>query len=303
MGKVLGCISYYMLQGITWILSLLPLRVLFVLSDLIRIVLYYVLRYRRKVVQNNLLRSFPEKSEAELQRIEHAYYKHLCDMVVEVIHIMHGSLQKAKRMVNFRNIELVQNYNKQGRSVVFAAAHLGNWEVFSSLSMLLMHKLIAAYKPTSNKRFEHLINTTRSRFGSVPISMYDIARTAISMHNQNEIFNLVLIADQTPSGGEIRHWMEFLNQDTPVFLGIEKIARKINEPVLFARIQKPRRGYYEVDFEIIAENPRDTQPFEITHRHVQALERAIKSQPEVWLWSHRRWKYTRADAPTPHGQR
>lgn len=301
MTKALNAIAFYIFYGFTWLLSKLPLRVLFAISDLLRPILYHLIQYRRKVVHNNLLKSFPDKPLDEIKRIERAYYKHLCDMVVEVIYIMHASAEKAKRMSHFRNIDLVNSYYEQGHSVILAAGHLGNWEVFNTLSLLLKHKVVAAYKPTSNKRFEQFINNNRKRFGCIPVSMYDIARTAIGMHNRHEPFLLVLFADQTPSGGEIRHWMNFLNQDTPVFLGTEKIARKINEPVLFGRVYKPRRGYYEVEFEVISETPKDEPPYDITHRHVQALERIINERPELWLWSHRRWKYTRADAPQPHG--
>ncbi|MBQ9471499.1 MAG: lysophospholipid acyltransferase family protein [Bacteroidales bacterium] len=301
MAKALSGIPFLIFRGVARLLSLLPLRLLFVISDLLRPLLYHVVRYRRNVVRQNLLRSFTEKSHGEIVRIERAYYRHLCDMFMEVIHIMHASPEKAKRMSHFRNIDLINSYFDQGRSVVLAAGHLGNWEVFNTLSMLLKHRVIAAYKPTSNKRFERFINTNRSRFGCVPVSMYDVARTAIEMNNNGQPFFLVLFADQTPSKGEIRYWLDFLNQDTPVFLGPEKIARKVNQPVVFGQVYKPRRGYYEVEFEVIAENPKDTHPYEITQRHVAALERTIRCSPELWLWSHRRWKYTRPNPPSGHG--
>lgn len=300
MANALNSILFLLFRGFTRLLSLLPLRVLFVISDLLRPIVYHIVQYRRKVVRQNLLRSFPEKASAEIVRIEKAYYKHLCDMFMEVIYIMHASPEKAKRMSHFRNIDLINNYYEQGRSVVLAAGHLGNWEVFNTLSMLLKHKVIAAYKPTSNKHFERFINANRSRFGCVPVSMYDIARTAIAMNNNGQPFFLVLFADQTPSKDEIRYWLDFLNQDTPVFLGTEKIARKVNQPVVFGQVYKPRRGYYEVEFELIAETPKDTHPYEITQHHVGALERMIQRTPELWLWSHRRWKYTRENHPQAH---
>ena len=233
---------------------------------------YNIIRYRRKIVATNLRNSFPQKSEAERKAIEKKYYKHLCDMCVEVIHILHASPNTARKMANFKNIELVNNFYNQGKSVIVAAGH---------------------YKPQTNKNFEHFINTNRERFGCIPVCMYDIARTAIKMNNNQQPFFLALFADQTPASGEIRYWTNFLNQDTPVFLGTEKIARKTKQPVLFCNVYKPYRGHYEVEFEVLTDNPADTSPNQITELHVHALERLITQTPELWLWSHRRWKRKR----------
>lgn len=265
-----------------------------------RFIVYRVIRYRRDVVRENLRRSFPNKSADELLSIERKYYKHLCDMFVEVIHMLHVSAAKAQKMATFRNIDLINSYFDQGKSVVVAAGHYGNWEVLNTVSLLIKHKVIAAYKPVSNKHFEQFLNMNRERFGCVPICMYDIGRTTIRMSNNNEPFFLALFADQTPAGGEIRYWTDFLNQDTPVFLGTEKIARKTNQPVLFCKVYKPRRGYYEVEFEVITDNPSQTSPYQITQMHTKALENLISETPELWLWSHRRWKRQRQNSNPPN---
>lgn len=288
-------ILFYIFYGFTWLVALLPLRVLFVLSDFTRFIVYNVLRYRRKVVATNLRNSFPQKSQKELKQIERKYYKHLCDMFVEVIHILHASPKNAMKMAKFRNIELINKYFEQGKSVIVVAGHYGNWEVLNTVSLLIKHKVIAAYKPVTNKHFEHFLNTNRERFGCIPVCMYDIARTTIKMNNNGEPFFLALFADQTPTSGEARYWTDFLNQDTPVFLGAEKLARKTNQPVLFCKVYKPRRGYYEVEFEVLEDNPAQTQTHEITDLHVKALEKIINQTPELWLWSHRRWKRKRVN--------
>lgn len=286
-------IVFYIFFAFTWLVALLPLRVLFLLSDFIRFILYDILRYRRRVVAMNLKKSFPQKSDKERKQIERKYYKHLCDMFVEVIHILHASPKTAMKMSTFKNPDLVNNFFEQGKSVIVVAGHYGNWEVLNTVSLLIKHKVIAAFKPVQNKHFEHFLNSNRERFGCIPVRMYDVARTTIQMNNMQEPFFLALFADQTPSSGEIRYWTNFMNQDTPVFLGAEKIARKTNQPVLFCKVAKPRRGHYDVEFEVITEDPSQTKPYEITELHVRALEKMINQSPELWLWSHRRWKRKR----------
>ena len=161
------------------------------------------------------------------------------------------------------------------------------------------HVTIGAYKPLKNKHFENFINKSRQKFGGFPVPMHDVVRMALKMSQEGKPFFLGLISDQTPAKGDIRYWTTFLNQDTPVFLGTEKIAKKTNQPVLFCNMRKLSRGRYEVDFVVLTENPKDTKPYEITEMHVRELEKLIRETPEYWLWSHRRWKHKRKNANEP----
>lgn len=289
----MGAISFYLFYISTFLLSLLPLRVLFVLSDISYLIIYYLARYRRKTVAFNLKNSFPQKSPKELKRIEKKFYKHFCDLFFETLYLLHAPKKRALKMCKFKNIEILQNYYPKGKSLIIATGHYSNWEILNVFGHYLEHKVLGVYKPLENKRMEKLITDFRERYGAIAVPMQDSFRTVISYHQQNKLFFLGLISDQTPAKPEIKHWVTFLNQDTPVFMGVEKIAIKTNQPVFFCNLRKVSRGRYEVEIDLLCENPKDTKPFEITDMQVRALEKLIHEAPEYWLWSHRRWKYKR----------
>ncbi len=278
------------------LLAFLPLRVLFVLSDINFFFVYYVFGYRKKTVRENLKNSFPDKTEKELKRIELLFYRHFCDLFVEVNYVLFVSKRRATKMVTFKNIDIINKYYEEGKSVIVAGGHYGNWEILSLFGLYLKHTVIGAYKPLNNKYFENFINKSRERFGGIPVPMHDVTRMALKMSQEGRPFFLGLITDQTPVKGDIRYWTSFLNQETPVFLGTEKIAIKTNQPVLFCSMRKVKRGRYEVELELLTENPKETKQYEITEMHVKALERLIQEKPEYWLWSHRRWKHKRTNA-------
>lgn len=275
------------------LLAFLPLRVLFVLSDINMFFIYYIFKYRRNTVRKNLKKSFPEKSRTELKRIEWQFYRHFCDLFVEVNYTLFVSKRRAKKLVTFKNIELIDKLYDEGKSVIIAGGHYGNWEILSLFALYVKHTVIGAYKPLNNKHFENFINKSRERFGALSVPMNDVARMAITMSQEGKPFFLGLLTDQTPAKSDIRYWTTFLNQETPVFLGTEKIAKKTNQPVVFFKMRKVSRGRYEVELELLTDNPKDTKPYEITEMHVKALERLIQETPQFWLWSHRRWKHKR----------
>lgn len=289
----MGVISFYLFYVSTYLISLLPLRGLFVLSDISRLFIYHIFRYRRKTVAFNLKNSFPNKTEEELKSIEKKFYKHFCDMFFETLYLFHASKKKAIKMCKFKNIEVLKDYYPKGKSVIVATGHYSNWELLNLFGYYLEHKVIGIYKPLEDKRMEKFLNDFRERYGAVAVPMHDTLRTVISYHQQNHLFFLGLISDQTPAKSEIRYWTTFMNQDTPVFLGVEKISVKTNQPVFFCNLRKVARGRYEVEIELLCENPKDTKPYEITEMQVRALERLIHEAPEYWLWSHRRWKFKR----------
>lgn len=293
MNKFLHAISFYIFKILTFPFKFMPLRWLYVISDLMYIIIYKILKYRVDVVKKNLRNSFPEKSEKELLEIERKFYRHFCDLFIEQFYIMYASPEQAKRLFKIKNIALLDQYYEKGNSLVVAGGHYGNWELYSLLGLYLKHHLLGVYKPLTNKYYERFLNKARERFGAITVPMKETARTAIEYARDGKLFFLGLIADQTPARGEIRYWTTFLNQDTPVFLGTEKIARKLNQPVFFCNMRKVKRGFYEVELELLTNTPLQTKPFEITEMHVHALERLINEAPEYWLWSHRRWKHSR----------
>ena len=280
--------------------SLLPLQVLYLLSDLIYLLLYRVIRYRRRVVRTNLCRSFPEKEKAEIVRIEKKFYRHLCDLFVEMYKIMHLSEKTIRRRCTFKRTDILQRYYEQGKSVIGVTGHLGNWEWMSSYFLWTDGKVdfLALYKPLHNKVFDRMMLRIRSHFGATPIPKNEAFRRLVESRKAGRLFMAAFIADQTPSSGNLNFWMDFLNQDTAVLLGTEKIATKMNLPVVSLYMKKIRRGYYEVEFVDLCDEPGKLEPGELTRMHTKLLEKQIREHPEYWLWSHKRWKHKREKQET-----
>ena len=286
-------IGFYIALPLLYFISILPFSLFYLLSDILYLLIYKVVGYRKKVVYENLKNSFPEKSHKELKEIEKKFFHYLCDLVLETLKTLTISKKEALRRCAFNEnaIAIFKQLNDEKKSCILVMGHFGNWEwAGSSFSLLNSQQLYVIYHPLSNKYFDKLMYNMRSRFGTKLYAMKDTMREMI--RNRHEINATAFIADQTPSP-EGAYWTTFLNQDTPVFWGTEKIAQKLNYPVLYATVNRKKRGYYEVNVEYLVKNPKDTNEGEISELHTRKLEKDIIAQPEIWLWSHRRWKYKR----------
>ena len=284
-------ITYGITAFVLYLISLLPFPVLYLLSDILYVFLYYIFKYRRKVVAKNLLNSFPEKTKSELEQIEKRFYRHLADLMFESVKTISISANEIKKRFVFKNLEILTKYLQNGRSVIAVSGHYGNWEwgpVATGLE--LKEKVLVVYKPLSDKRFERLMNTMRSRFGSIMVPMKLTMRKVIEYKNEPNV--LVLVGDQTPTREESQYFTKFLNQQTAVFLGVEKIALKTNNPIVYFSINKTKRGYYECLVKSLIDSPELTSEHEITNLHIGELEKNIRFKPEYWLWSHKRWKFS-----------
>lgn len=282
----------YILYGTIWLISLLPLRLLYIISDFNYLLLAYIIRYRRKVIDNNLKNSFPDKSNKERAAIRKEFYKHLCDYTVETFKLLNMSKKEILKRCIDKNPEVMSKFFDEGRSVVGILGHYGNWEWLSSYPLINSKpKFLPIYKPLHNKLMDKMFFELRSHFGAEPLKKKDVLRCLISNKKEGNITLTGFIGDQTPTKTNIKYWTKFLNQDTPIFLGVEKIARKLNYPVVFVSMQKVKRGHYEVHTQLISENPKDTAEFEITEAHTRLLEKSIQDNPAYWLWSHKRWKH------------
>ena len=284
---------YWFSLPFIYLLALLPFPLLYFFSDLVYIVLYHVLGYRRKVVSQNLINSFPEKTEREIREIEKRFYRYFCDLFLETFKTLTISREN---MVNHCRLEpetqaIIDKLARENQSFMVVMGHFGNWEwAGNTFSICCKHQLYVIYHPLSNKYFNGLMYRMRTRFGTKLIPMKDTMREMLK--NRNELTATAFIADQSPLPSSA-YWMEFLNQDTPVFLGIEKIALKIHFPIVYTTIRRVKRGYYSVFAERI-ELPLSLQKSgTITEIHTRRLEADIRSQPETWLWTHRRWKHER----------
>lgn len=285
-------VSYYIALPFLYLISLLPFWVLYRVSDLFFVIIYYVLGYRKKVVLDNLRNSFPEKSEQELKKIAFDFYRYLCDLFLETFKTLTISKKQmlAHCKMNEETQKLFDSYHKQQRSIILVMGHFGNWEWAGNVVDSSKHQLYVIYHQLSNKYFNQLVIKMRTRFGTKLIEMKSTLRDMVT--NRKEVTATAFIADQTPFP-ESAYWTTFLNQDTPVFTGTEKIASKFNYPVIYISIKRIKRGYYEIFGELLFENPKETKEGEISEAHTRRLEKDIIAQPEIWLWSHRRWKHKR----------
>jgi len=281
-----------------YLLSLLPFWLLYIISDILFFILYHLVGYRRKVVQDNLRNSFPEKSDDERRLIEKKYFKYMADLMLETIKSVSMSEKQVHRRMTCTNPELMERYFGQGKSIIAAAGHYGNWELAClTFGFLTDKKRLVVYKPQSSDVFTDFFNRTRSRFGTTMISMKQTLRKMIEY--KNELTFLVLAADQTPARNEALYFTTFLNQPTAVFIGVEKLTSLRDCVVIFYRIDLVKRGHYTYTFVPLVENPKETRPFEITRVQVSYLESLIRERPEYWLWSHRRWKIKPEDVAKP----
>lgn len=288
---------YYIVFAVWYVFSLLPLRILYVLSDLLFWLLYAVVGYRKAVIRKNLKESFPEKSEEELRKVERGFYRFFCDYLVETIKMMTISKENIRRRLTFKGTELVDEIVESGQSCAVYLGHLGNWEWVTSLPLWVTPKAQCGqiYHPLENKEFDRLFLYSRQRLGAKCIAMQDTLREILKYRKENQPVVIGYISDQVPFWTNIHHWVDFLHHDTPVLTGTERIARKVNHAVFFLDVHRVRRGYYEAEFKLITREPQKMDEFEITDIYFKLLEESIRRAPEFWLWSHNRWKRTREE--------
>jgi KDO2-lipid IV(A) lauroyltransferase len=283
--------AYLLTYSLLWLVSWMPLRLQFVLSDLLFVFVYHLLAYRKKVVRANLLRSFPEKDHKELRRIERDFYQHFCDSFFEWMYPLHRSAQAVQKRYEIENPEVLNALYAKGKSVAGVLGHYGNWEFLSTLPFSVNHKVWAIHKPIKNPYFNRLINRLRSKYGVHMMTTTAAFKTLLLEAQKGETTLTYFLADQSPQKSKIRYWTTFLHQKTPVYLGAEQMATKLDMAVVFFDIRKVGRGRYSLRFELLAENPKTLPHHAITELHVRALEQVIQAQPAWWLWSHRRWKH------------
>ena len=284
---------YWIFYGFCWLLALLPLRCLYLLSDLLFVLVRYVVRYRYKVVMDNLRNSFPEKTEKERRQVACKFYRFFCDLFIETLKILHIDKQQIHRRIRYANPEIFDELYRKGKQIFIAAGHYGNWEWTSTLEDTIPYHHVSLYQPLNNKFFDKFFYDLRTKHGGNAISAHSAIRAIYQYIQENRLTVLGFVTDQSPPRNAIHYWTNFLNQDTPVYLGIEKLAKRYNAAVVYYEVRRVKRGYYEVDVTLICENAAETADMEITEKHVQLLEQSIRRNPQYWLWSHRRWKHKR----------
>ncbi len=273
-------------------ISILPYPLLYSLSDFTYVVLFRLIGYRKKVVFSNIKNSFPNKTEKEHNTIMQKFYRHFCDIIFESLKGFTISEKNINERMKFRNPEVMSRFFDEGKDVILVGGHYNNWEIFAcGIGLSTKHIPIGIYKPLNNPFFDKKMKISRERFRLVMCPMRETRDYFEKDFGKPKatIFGI----DQSPSNTSKCHWMTFLNQDTPVFYGAEKYAKKYNSPVVFGTITKVKRGFYELDYELLCENPQDTEQDEITEMNTKRLEKDIIGNPEFWLWTHKRWKHKR----------
>jgi KDO2-lipid IV(A) lauroyltransferase len=288
-------IFHYSFAAIAWLVALLPFWILYLNSDFLSFILYYVVKYRRKVVYENLHNAFPGKAEQEIKQIARKYYCNLGDLIIEVIKLRLLSKEQLMKRVKVNNSELLTDlYNRQ-KSAILIMGHCGNWEWASTaISFYTKHSCFGMAKPLSDPFFEKYMMRLRTKFN--PGSIIHFKRFfRMMVENRKNLSAYLMAGDQTPTKSEINYWTTFLNQETAMFLGAEKIAKTLDLPIIYMDTQRTGRMRYEVTLSLITDTPKETAEFEITEKHVRMLENAIYHHPENWLWSHKRWKHKRSE--------
>jgi len=280
---------YYIIYGFLYLLSLLPLRILFLFSDLAHLIVYRLSGYRKNIVMQNLTIAFPEKSEAEKERIASRFYRHFTDTFIETIKLISASPAFMKK--HYRaNAEIFDSLYAAGKKCQIHLGHNFNWELANvAMPLMMPYKLLTVYAPIKNKTFDRLFRKIRSRTGATLLPANNMSQAIVPYRNQQ--YMLALVADQNPGIPSKGYWLNFFGRPTPFVKGPEKGARANDAAVVFVHFTQPRRGYYEAHFELATSDPLSLPETQLTRNYIQYLERVIRAHPDMWLWSHRRWKH------------
>jgi len=284
-------IGTYLTLVLSYFFNLLPKFILYRFADVFYLILFYVVRYRRKIVYKNLKNSFPKKSEKEINAIAKKFYHHLSDTFTENCALLTMSQKRVQKFIQIEDSELFRDQYDKHKDIIGITGHYGNWEMFLILPLLSKHEVLGVYKPLNNKHFDRAFYKMRTKFGARPVTMHDTYKTVLQHKQENKLTLLGLIADQRPHKKAGNYWTTFMNQDTAVYLGPEKFAKKLNASVVFLYLKKIKRGKYIFKSKLLFDESKNVEEHKITETHLRLLENMIKERPELWLWSHNRWKH------------
>lgn len=282
---------YLLLYPLMWVTSLLPMGLLYVKSNVLYFLTYYVVGYRKKVVKDNLRLVFPEKSPEEINRIAKAFFQHLCDVIFETIKNLTISEKQARKRFVYTNLEVLDRLYEKDKSVLLMCGHYASWEWSGILSRQMKHQGLAVYKKLDNPYFDRLVKKVRGRFGAEIVTNTKIV-PLLFRKAQKKINTLTLIlSDQTPKLGAFKQRDTFMGIEVPVFTGTEELAKKLDFAAVYLQIKKVRRGYYTATLVPLTEDPKSYPDFEITRMFLDEIEKQIHAAPQFYLWSHKRWKH------------
>ena len=284
---------YLLVYPILWLISILPFRVLYLFSDFVYLLIYYVIGYRKKTVRENLALALPHLSEKKRLVIEKKSFHHLCDMFLEMIKTMTISEKEIRKRYVFTNIEMYNDLEKKGKSIAVMCAHYASYEWMISMNYYVDFQGYGIYKKIANPYFDKLVRDIRSRFGATLITTKETIPTILKNNATNNLSVYGFASDQSPKLESTFHWCKFMNVEVPVHTGAEMLAKRYDMNVVFLKVTKVKRGYYEAHFDLLAANPKEIPNYEITDDFIKRVEKQIYDAPQFYLWTHKRFKHRR----------
>lgn len=282
---------YIIIYPFLWLVSILPMQVLYWKSNALYFLMYHIFGYRKKVVMGNLHLVFPDKSDKEIKAIAKKFYQHLCDLIFETIKSLTISEAALNRQFQYKNLDYLEQLYAQGKSVLLMCGHYASWEWSGMLSRLTPFKAIAVYKKMDNPYFDNLVKKIRGRFGATLVRNTQITKVLYRHFKEGTQTLTLILSDQTPKLGKFKARQLFMGIDVPVFTGTEELAKLLDFSAVYFKVEKVKRGHYEVSFIPMAENPKTIKDFELTQMFLAEIEKQIYETPQYYLWSHKRWKH------------
>ncbi|MBK0371148.1 lysophospholipid acyltransferase family protein [Flavobacterium agrisoli] len=274
-----------------WLISILPFPLFYLFSDCIYVIVYYLIGYRKKTVRQNLALTLPYLSEAERLVIEKKFYRYMCDLFLEMIKTMTMSAKEMRKRFKITNLELIQEYEQKGKSIILFASHYASYEWLLTINTEFSFRGVAVYKGLANRYFDRLVRSIRTKYDTEMLETKDTIRTIAQHQSEPDIFLYGLASDQSPKVSKALLWTDFMGIEVPAHTGAEMLARRYDLPCLFVKVKRVKRGYYEATFETLTDHPKEMEEFEITKKYLKKLEEQIHEQPEFYLWTHKRWKH------------
>lgn len=287
-------IAFYLVYAFLWLISILPFPIFYFVSDCIFILIYYIIGYRKKTVRSNIQLTLPHLSKKEQLQVEKKFYRHMCDMFMEMIKTISISKKEIQKRFTFTNIELFHEYEKKKKSIILFYAHYASWEWSITLGTFINFKGFGIYKKIRNPYFDKLVKDIRSHFDATLIDTKATTKTVIENQNKGILGVYGFISDQTPAKQKAKYWDTFMGHQVPIHIGGESLARSLDMNVLYMKVSKVKRGFYEATFIPITDNIKAEPKFEVSKKFIREVEKQIYEAPEYYFWTHKRWKHKKA---------
>ena len=283
-------IAFWLIYPLLWGLSKLPFKVLYFISDMVYILIYHIIGYRKKTVRYNLITAFPEKSSQELKQIEKKFYHHLCDLFIEMIKTLSIKKEQLTARMTYTNIEVVQDYEARDKSGIVMLGHYASYEWSFAIQLYMKNTGHGIYKKIKNAHFDGLVRRIRGRWNTELIANKFAAKRMKKNQELGMTSMYGFVADQSPRLGKSHYWTSFLGHELPFFTGVERISKELDLPIVFLKVKKTKRGHYEGTFIELAKNPKEFPDYKITDAFAKTLEDQIREAPQYYLWTHKRFK-------------